>query len=358
MDEAHLRLRDLVKSYDGVSPAVAGISIDIARGELVTFLGPSGSGKTTTLLMIAGFETPTAGSIELAGRDLTRVKPYRRNIGIVFQNYALFPHMTVARNVAFPLRMRGRPRAEIEARVATLLDLVGLRELADRSPRQLSGGQQQRVALARALVFEPEVLLLDEPLGALDKTLREQMQVEIRRIHRALRVTTVYVTHDQTEAMTMSDRIVVFNRGVIEQAGPPLEIYRRPATRFVGEFVGDSNFFAGTVTDAPAGRVRLDRLDTTITVAGDPGRPGERVDVLIRPERLRLVESRDVPAPLVTLELEVESTVNYGDSLLVLGKAKGQPVRMRVPGAAPASVHDGAKLLVAWGPEDVHVVRA
>jgi putative spermidine/putrescine transport system ATP-binding protein len=209
---AYLRLRKVVKSYDGKTNAVDDISIDVERGEFITLLGPSGSGKTTTLLMIAGFETPTSGVIELGGRNLVWSKPYERNIGMVFQNYALFPHMTAAKNVLFPLRMRRFPKKEINARVERMLELVGLRRFADRYPRELSGGQQQRVALARGLVFNPDVLLLDEPLGALDKNLREQMQVEIKRIHREVGITMIYVTHDQTEAMTMSDRIAVFCR--------------------------------------------------------------------------------------------------------------------------------------------------
>src|SRR5262245_8842446 len=306
--------------------------------------------------MIAGFEAPTDGTIELDGRALTRCKPYHRNIGIVFQSYALFPHMTVARNVGFPLRMRGRPRREIDDRVASTLELVGLTSLAHRHPRQLSGGQQQRVALARALVFEPAVLLLDEPLGALDKGLREQLQVEIKRIQRSLHVTTIYVTHDQTEAMTLSDRVVVFNRGAIEQAGQPLEVYLRPATRFVGAFVGDSNFFAGRVIDAAARRVRLHDLDLDITVAGDPGRDGDLLDVLIRPERLRLVERRAIGTGAAVVELEVEGRVDYGESVLIVGRAKGQPVRVRVPGGEARLIAEGAKLLVAWTPEDVHTI--
>jgi len=215
---AYLRLCNVVKSYDGKTPAVDNISIDIARGEFVTLLGPSGSGKTTTLLLIAGFEYPSGGTIELAGADLSLRRPYERNIGMVFQNYALFPHMTAVKNVMFPLRMRRFPRRERHARAQKMLELVGLGEFADRHPRELSGGQQQRVALARGLVFNPDVLLLDEPLGALDKNLREQMQLEIKRIHRELGITMVYVTHDQTEAMTMSDRIAVFRNGAREQA--------------------------------------------------------------------------------------------------------------------------------------------
>ena len=270
MSDAYLCLRDVVKSYDGRVNAVDGISIDVRRGEFLTLLGPSGSGKTTTLLMIAGFEELTAGTLELEGRSLANVRPYRRNIGMVFQNYALFPHMTTETNVAFPLKMRKFPREQIRPRVEKALELVGLAEFAVKYPRELSGGQQQRVALARALVFEPDVLLLDEPLGALDKNLREQMQVEIKRIHGEVGITTIYVTHDQTEAMTMSDRVAVFNDGKIEQVAPPLEMYHRPATYFVGNFIGDSNFFDATVVDANAGTLRVDSLGEVAVAC--PGR--------------------------------------------------------------------------------------
>ena len=253
----YLRLRKVAKSYDGKTNAVDDVSIEIERGEFVTFLGPSGSGKTTTLLMIAGFETPTGGMIELGGHDLTLSRPYERNIGMVFQNYALFPHMTAAKNVLFPLKMRHFPKRDMQARAERMLALVGLSPFAERYPRELSGGQQQRVALARGLVFNPDVLLLDEPLGALDKNLREQMQVEIKRIHREIGITMIYVTHDQTEAMTMSDRVAVFSNGKVEQIGSPLEVYNRPVNRFVGEFIGDSNFFAGRVDPSRPGWVEL-----------------------------------------------------------------------------------------------------
>ncbi len=286
----YLCLRNIVKSYDGKTNAVDDISIDVARGEFVTFLGPSGSGKTTTLLMIAGFEHPSGGAIELGGRDLTLSKPYQRNIGMVFQNYALFPHMTAHKNVLFPLRMRHFPKREINARAEKMLALVGLSRFADRYPRELSGGQQQRVALARGLVFNPDVVLLDEPLGALDKNLREQMQVEIKRIHRELGITMIYVTHDQTEAMTMSDRVAVFSNGRLAQIGSPLEVYNRPASRFVAEFIGDSNFFAGKIDAARPGVVELAgigavRVDCKDAQAGD-------VDLMIRPERLQLTPTQ------------------------------------------------------------------
>ena len=350
---SYLRLHRLVKSYDGRVNAVDDISVDIARGEFVTFLGPSGSGKTTTLMMIAGFEEPTSGVIELAGEELTRRKPYDRNIGVVFQNYALFPHMTVARNVAFPLRMRRFPRADQAARVRDILALVGLSEYAGRHPRELSGGQQQRVALARGLVFNPDVLLLDEPLGALDKNLREQMQVELKRIHREVGITMVYVTHDQTEAMTMSDRIAVFNHGTLEQVAPPLEVYHRPRTRFVGEFIGDSNFFTGTIDPAHRGRVDVDGLEPIPVDPEACRRIGSgRVDVLVRPERVQLA-GRGVPE---VLSMKVTVTVNYGDSVLVIGDARGHAVRMRIAGAQPEAIREGATVTVGWAPGDAHLI--
>jgi len=350
---SYLRLHRLVKSYDGRVNAVDDISVDIARGEFVTFLGPSGSGKTTTLMMIAGFEEPTSGVIELAGEELTRRKPYERNIGVVFQNYALFPHMTVARNVAFPLRMRRFPRADQAARVRDILALVGLSEYAERHPRELSGGQQQRVALARGLVFNPDVLLLDEPLGALDKNLREQMQVELKRIHREVGITMVYVTHDQTEAMTMSDRIAVFNHGTLEQVAPPLEVYHRPRTRFVGEFIGDSNFFTGTIDPAHRGRVDVDGLEPIPVDPEACRRIGSgRVDVLVRPERVQLA-GRGVPE---VLSMKVTVTVNYGDSVLVIGDARGHAVRMRIAGAQPEAIREGATVTVGWAPGDAHLI--
>jgi putative spermidine/putrescine transport system ATP-binding protein len=348
----YLTLDRLVKSYDGHVNAVDGVSLDIAKGEFLTLLGPSGSGKTTTLMMIAGFEEPTDGVIELGGENLTRRKPWERNIGVVFQNYALFPHMTVSRNVAFPLRMRGFPRAEQGRRVREILDLVGLRAFADKYPRELSGGQQQRVALARGLVFNPDVLLLDEPLGALDKNLREQMQVELKRIHREVGITMVYVTHDQTEAMTMSDRIAVFRQGTLEQTAPPLEVYNRPRTRFVGEFIGDSNFFAGTI--AEPGRVELDRFGPVRADAETWRRiGGGRVDVLVRPERLQLVGRGDLPN---RLQIKITVIVNYGDSVLAIGDAGGQVVRVRIAGAPPEAVREGATVTVGWGPGSEHLI--
>jgi putative spermidine/putrescine transport system ATP-binding protein len=357
MTAGYLSLRNLVKSYDGRSNAVDGITLEIARGEFVTLLGPSGSGKTTTLMMIAGFEAPTAGAIELDGQDLARSKPYQRNIGVVFQNYALFPHMTAARNIAFPLKMRRFPPGEVTRRVQAVLELVGLTRFADKYPRELSGGQQQRVALARGLVFDPDVLLLDEPLGALDKNLREQMQVEIKRIHREVGITMVYVTHDQTEAMTMSDRVAVFNSGKLEQVGPPLEIYNRPTSRFVGEFIGDSNFFAVRLDPARPGWVEVDGIGAARLAngAGHALATSDAVDLLVRPERLRLVAS-DQRDALNLLEMQVGTIVNYGDSVLAIGTTVGRPLRMRIAGTPPGSLQEGARVTVGWDPRDGHLV--
>ncbi len=242
-----MALRALTKRYPNFV-AVDGINLDVAAGEFLTLLGPSGSGKTTTLMMIAGFTPPSDGNILLDDRSITALAPERRNMGVVFQNYALFPHMTVQENVAFPLRMRNQPKPVIASKVKSALHLVQLENLGERLPRQLSGGQQQRIALARALVFDPDLLLMDEPLGALDKNLREQMQFELTRLHAALGVTILYVTHDQEEALTMSDRIALMNKGRIVQVGSPEELYERPANRFVAEFVGESNVIEGHTT--------------------------------------------------------------------------------------------------------------
>ena len=351
----YLRLREVVKSYDGKTNAVDDVSIDIERGEFVTFLGPSGSGKTTTLLMIAGFETPTGGVIELDGRDLTLSKPYDRNIGMVFQNYALFPHMTAAKNVLFPLKMRRFPKRDMAARAERMLDLVGLSRFAERYPRELSGGQQQRVALARGLVFNPDVLLLDEPLGALDKNLREQMQVEIKRIHREIGITMIYVTHDQTEAMTMSDRVAVFCNGKVEQIASPLEVYNRPVNRFVGEFIGDSNFFAGRADPARPGWVVLSGIGP-VRVATQASAPTGEVELLIRPERLRPSPDGVTDGTDNIFDMTIDDVINYGDSLLVIGKTQGLPLRARLVGGAADRLQPGAALKVGWGQADAHVL--
>jgi putative spermidine/putrescine transport system ATP-binding protein len=351
----HLRLRNVVKSYDGQTNAVDDISIDVVRGEFITFLGPSGSGKTTTLMMIAGFENPTGGCIELDGQDLILSRPYERNIGMVFQNYALFPHMTVLKNVTFPLKMRHFAKAEIRDRAIKILELVGLRRFAERYPRELSGGQQQRVALARGLVFNPAVLLLDEPLGALDKNLREQMQVEITRIHRELGTTMIYVTHDQTEAMTMSDRIAVFNSGRIEQIGSPLDIYNRPVSRFVGEFIGDSNIFVGRMDSARPGWVELKGIGPARLAAAE-AKPDAEIDLLIRPERLRLAPRRSATEADNELDMTINAIINHGDSVIAIGTRQGLTLRVRVPGGEAEALSIGAKVKLFWAPTDAHVI--
>ena len=279
------------KSYDGENYVVRGLDLSVAQGEFLTLLGPSGSGKTTTLMMLAGFEEPTSGTITLDGKRIERVPPHRRNIGVVFQNYALFPHMTVARNIAFPLQMRRMSGAEVEKRVARALDMVRMADFGERRPAQLSGGQQQRIALARALVFEPKLVLMDEPLGALDKQLREHMQLEIKHLHARLGINIVYVTHDQGEALTMSDRVGVFNDGILQQVAPPDELYDAPANKFVAQFIGENNAISGQVRELPsAGRCVLATEDGSIIQAkvSDGLAVGMPATLALRPERLHL----------------------------------------------------------------------
>ena len=288
MSKEVLRLDRVSKAFGNVV-AVDQVTFVLAEGEFLSLLGPSGSGKTTTLQMIAGLARPTSGEILLAGRPIGPLPPYKRDIGMVFQNYALFPHMSVARNIAFPLEMRDMPRVEISRRVEAVLKLVDLNGFGERYPRQLSGGQQQRVALARAIVFEPKLLLMDEPLGALDKKLREQMQLEIKHLHKRLGVSIIYVTHDQDEALVMSNRIGVFHRGRLEQIGPVEQLYEQPTTRFVAEFIGESNMFAGTVREAANGYCALDTKQGTLRGrAQNAFGAGSAALVSVRPERIRL----------------------------------------------------------------------
>jgi putative spermidine/putrescine transport system ATP-binding protein len=282
-----LALAGVQKTFGG-AVAVRGVSLAVERGELVTFLGPSGCGKTTILRMIAGFEAPSAGAIEIAGRDVTHLPASRRAIGMVFQSYALFPNMSVERNIGFGLRVASKPAREIAARVADMLALIRLKDLAHRYPHELSGGQQQRVALARALAPDPQILLLDEPLSALDAHIRVSLREEIRALQRRLGVTTVFVTHDQEEALSISDRIVVLNEGAIEQVGAPSEIYNRPKTRFVASFVGTLNRLDGVVADPASGAIRLGAA--TIFARGPiaGARAGETRTIALRPEALSL----------------------------------------------------------------------
>ncbi len=312
--EADVRLATVRKTFGSVV-AVDNVDLEIRRGTIFSLLGPSGCGKTTTLRLIAGFERPDAGEVYIRGERVTSIPPYRRNFSMVFQSYALFPHLNVAENVAFGLRMRGMARADREHAVSDALELVKLDTLADRYPRQLSGGQQQRVALARAIVVKPAVLLLDEPLGALDKLLREEMQIELRGLQQRLGITAVFVTHDQEEALTLSDRVAVMRNGVVEQTGAPREIYDRPRTEFVAGFLGASNFLGGTVVmregdtaivETPAGRAAV-LADSSV---------GQKVRIAIRPERLRMgsVHGPGLPARIRDIVYRGPVTHFYMDS--------------------------------------------
>ena len=283
-DAPFLSVRALVKAY-GDMKAVDRLDLDVRKGEMVAFLGPSGCGKTTSLRMIAGLVPATSGQILVDGRDITRAPPYKRDMGLVFQSYALFPHLDVARNVAFGLEMRKVPRAEAKRRVAEAIELVHLAGRENRKPGQLSGGQQQRVALARALVIRPSILLLDEPLSNLDAKLRDEMRTEIREIQKRLGITSIFVTHDQQEALTMCDRVAVLNNGRLEQLGTPSELYERPATAFVAAFVGRTNRLRGTARKGANGRSSVDLGGLHLKVAGDHDGP---VEVMIRPHRIRM----------------------------------------------------------------------
>jgi spermidine/putrescine ABC transporter ATP-binding subunit len=287
--EAAINLQNLWKSYSD-TVAVAGIDLSISGGEFCTILGPSGSGKTTTLMMVAGFTLPSRGKIIVDDIDITNLAPQKRDLGIVFQSYALFPHMNVFNNIAFPLVMRRFPKAEIREHVDKILKIVQLEGLENRLPRELSGGQQQRVAVARALVFEPRVLLMDEPLGALDKKLRSSLQLELKRLQRRLNVTVIYVTHDQEEALTISDKVVVMNHGRIEQVGSPEMLYENPETSFVADFIGDSNFVPGVVTGLNGKHATIEH-PTGMSIRGlttTSIKPGDKVVAAMRPERLSI----------------------------------------------------------------------
>ncbi|PZG45111.1 polyamine ABC transporter ATP-binding protein [Spongiactinospora gelatinilytica] len=354
-DGSHgIRISRVSKVYPGTArPAVDDVSLDIAPGEFMTLLGPSGSGKTTMLSMLAGFVGVSAGSIEIDGRDVSRLKPHRRNLGVVFQQYALFPHMSVAKNVAFPLQQRRMPKADIETKVAEALKLVHLEPYADRLPTQLSGGQQQRVALARAVVYQPRALLMDEPLGALDRRLRDQLQREIARMHRELGMTFIFVTHDQHEALTLSDRIAVFNEGRIEQVGTPADLYERPETLFVAQFLGESTCFRGTV-DRQAGVLRCERFSVRVPEAPETGSGV----VIVRPERLELcADETEVPESHNRVAATVTDVVYVGTHHQVgLRFADGTTgMAMRLVGP-PLPAAPGDDVTVAWDPAHQAVV--
>jgi spermidine/putrescine ABC transporter ATP-binding subunit len=348
--EPGIRLIDVAKRF-GHTDAVRGVSLDVARGELLTLLGPSGSGKSTTLMMVAGHETPDAGAILIGGTDVTYLPAYRRDIGMVFQHYALFPHLTVAQNIAFPLRMRRISRAESARRVQGALDLVRMRGLGERYPRQLSGGQQQRVALARALVFDPSILLMDEPLSSLDKKLREEMQLEIRRVQQELGITTIYVTHDQREALTLSDRVAVLDRGAVAQVGTPAELYDCPRSRFVADFIGESNFLTGRVVERAVGLCAVLTAHGLLVRGRAPEdvAPGDEVLVLVRPESILLGEPPGEGEINRTTGV-VEEVTYYGEATRVglrIGDAQSLVVKQSSSGLQGA-VSRGDKAPVYW----------
>jgi len=359
---ALVQFRGVQKTYDGEQLVVRQLDLDIQRGEFLTLLGPSGSGKTTTLMMLAGFESPTAGEILLNGAPITRTPPHKRHFGMVFQNYALFPHMTVGQNVAYPLTVRKVPQAERHSRVAEALAMVQLQGKADRLPAQLSGGQQQRVALARALVFKPELVLMDEPLGALDKQLREHMQIELKALHAQLGITFVYVTHDQGEALTMSDRVAVFNDGLIQHIAPAEEIYERPANRFVAGFMGDSTVLNGTLRATPvdggAERCAMALPDGRVITGLNVNRAavGDVVQASVRPERIVLHLRGPGERPNV-LPARVGSVIYHGDHLRIQARlGDEQPEAcVKLPLAAGLAPQAGDAVWLEFPPEFTRV---
>jgi spermidine/putrescine transport system ATP-binding protein len=362
-ESTSVELRSVTKRFEGLV-AVDDLSLELGQGEFFTLLGPSGCGKTTTLRMIAGFERPTSGEIRIEGDDVAQLPPHKRPTNTVFQSYALFPHLSVEANVAFGLKRKKVDKDEIAERVKAELERVGLASEAKRRPSQLSGGMQQRVALARALVNLPKVLLLDEPLGALDLKLRKGLQVELKRIQREVGITFVYVTHDQEEALTMSDRIAVMNRGRVEQVAAPEDVYNRPATTFVAGFIGVSNLMPATVTSASAGRgtVRLDsgpELETSVD--GIPA--GERCHAVVRPEKLLIAHASDATADgQASVEGVVEASVYLGTSTqIVVRLAEDVRMTVLVPNADEAERSrlpgGGAPVRLSWAPEHIHVVR-
>jgi putative spermidine/putrescine transport system ATP-binding protein len=320
------------KTYDGHTLVVRDLNLEIQKGEFLSLLGPSGSGKTTTLMMLAGFESPTSGEISLDGVPITRTPPHKRNFGMVFQNYALFPHMTVADNIAYPLTVRKLGRNEVDTKVKRALDMVQMGHMGSRYPSQMSGGQQQRVALARALVFDPQLVLMDEPLGALDKQLREHMQIELKALHRRLGVTFVYVTHDQSEALTMSDRVAVFNEGVIQQIDAVDRLYETPANRFVASFVGDNSVLDARVIQNHGETCEVQLADGVHLhgVNVNHAQVGDTVQCSVRPERIALVGAEG-PGDN-RLAATVTDVIYFGDHLRLRCVVQGQPeLSVKVP---------------------------
>jgi len=341
------------KSYDGKILVVKDLNLDIAEGEFVTMLGPSGSGKTTCLMMLAGFETPTNGEIYLDENPISNIPPHKRGIGMVFQNYALFPHMTVYENLAFPLRVRKITKEDIDKKVDKALSMVSLTGFENRMPGQLSGGQQQRVAVARALVFDPQVVLMDEPLGALDKNLRESMQYEIKHIHESIGVTVVYVTHDQGEALTMSNRIAVFNDGKVQQLSSPDELYEKPVNSFVAEFIGENNRFLGEVTDISQGKCKV-KLDSGTEITANPIRvksKGEKTIVSLRPERAIIDPKNEMDNKH---KGKIEEVIYHGDHTRVrLNLLGNKEFILKVPNSsARMDIKVGNEINIGWNSQD------
>lgn len=347
--------KSIQKTYDGFRPVVKDLNLDIGEGEFVTLLGPSGSGKTTSLMMLAGFETPTHGEIFLKDKPLHNLPPHKRDIGMVFQNYALFPHMTIEENLAFPLSVRKINRVDRAEKVRRALDMVQLNEFARRYPAQLSGGQQQRVALARALVFEPKLVLMDEPLGALDKQLREHMQLEIKHLHKQLGLTVVYVTHDQSEALTMSDRVAVFNDGVIQQIDTPSAIYEAPNKSFVARFIGENNTLVGRLlsNDGKYSQVQLADGSVIQAVSVVTAEKGQQVALCIRPERVNIS-----PAGTTPLTGRIHEYIYLGDHVRMVTEIAGQSNFMiKLPVAQMQSNWEvGSSVCFSWSPEHIRAL--
>ncbi|MCY3879504.1 MAG: ABC transporter ATP-binding protein [Rhodobacteraceae bacterium] len=359
--EGFVRFESVQKSYDGIALVVKDLNLSIGKGEFLTMLGPSGSGKTTCLLMLAGFETATHGDILLGGRPINNIPPHKRGIGMVFQNYALFPHMSVAENLAFPLEVRSIDKDERENKVRRALEMVQMGGFEGRRPSQLSGGQQQRIALARALVFEPDLVLMDEPLGALDKQLREHMQFEIKHLHERLGVTVVYVTHDQTEALTMSDRVAVFDDGIIQQLAPPDQLYEAPENSFVAQFIGENNTLTGIVEaiNGDLATVRLDSGDRFQALPVNVNAVGDRTRVSIRPERVE-TDSRRLPAGAHRISAEVLEFIYMGDVFRTRLKVAGNEEFIVKTRNAPDQTRQvpGSTIEIGWLPEDCRALDA
>ena len=360
-NNAFVRFDRVQKSYDGESLVVKDLNLDIPKGEFLTMLGPSGSGTTTCLMMLAGFETATHGEILLDGVSINNIPPHKRGIGMVFQNYALFPHMTVAENLSFPLEVRNMGKSEREAKVKRALDMVEMGDFGGRRPAQLSGGQQQRIALARALVFEPELVLMDEPLGALDKQLREKMQFEITRLAHNLGITVVYVTHDQTEALTMSDRVAVFNNGVIQQIDAPDVLYEQPKNSFVAQFIGENNTLDGVIEEIKDGiaLVKLDNGDVIDAKPVNVSAKGERTRVSIRPERVEFRKDR-LKEGAHLLNAEVLEVIYMGDILRTRLNVAGNTEFIVKTRNAPdqTRLNVGEVIEIGWQPEDCRALDA